>query len=107
MRDKTSTPVEEQLAEMKASFDLRWRADMRAIKAWQTQTGRTEVWPDHVDLVVWLLERCDAQAAQIADLLPRLIHDPSCRISRYHHPMATDLPQSECNCCLAELLTAK
>jgi hypothetical protein len=104
MKNEESTPAEAQLAEMKTSFDLRWRADMRAIKAWQTKTGRTEVWPDHVDLVVWLLEQRDVQNTQMVTLLPRLGHDPSCRISRYRHPMALDLPPSECNCYLAELL---
>ena len=44
-------------AESEASFGLRWKADMRAIKMWQQATGRTEVWPDHADLVVWLLGR--------------------------------------------------
>lgn len=44
-----------QLKEYKASFDLRWRADQHAIKRWQKKTGRKLVWPDHADLVVWLL----------------------------------------------------
>jgi hypothetical protein len=55
-------PLETQITEKDASFDLRWKADMRAIKAWQTKTGRTEVWPDHVDLVLWLLEQRDTSA---------------------------------------------
>lgn len=42
------------------SFDLRWNADMRAIKRWQAATGRELVWPDHADLCVWLLEQLDA-----------------------------------------------
>lgn len=47
-------------AEMTAGFNLRWKADMRAIKRWQAATGRDLVWPDHADLVVWLLEQLDA-----------------------------------------------
>ena len=47
--------------ELEASFDLRWKADMRAIKLWQGATGKTLVWPDHADMVVWLLEQLDAQ----------------------------------------------
>lgn len=38
------------------SFNLRWDADMRAIKRWQAEKpGRDMTWPDHADLVVWLL----------------------------------------------------
>jgi hypothetical protein len=48
-----------EVADMQASFDLRWAADMRAIKRWQTQTGRDLTWPDHADLVVWLLAEVD------------------------------------------------
>ncbi len=46
----------EARAELQATFDLRWKADMRAIKAWQAaHPGKELVWPDHADLVVWLL----------------------------------------------------
>lgn len=42
------------------SFDLRWDADMRAIKRWQAaHPGNDLVWPDHADLVVWLLEKLE------------------------------------------------
>lgn len=38
------------------SFDIRWNADMRAIKRWQdAHPGKDNVWPDHADLCVWLL----------------------------------------------------
>lgn len=43
------------------TFDLRWSADMRAIKRWQERTGRTLTHPDHADLVVWLLDERDAE----------------------------------------------
>ena len=55
-------PVDElrlQLIDREASFDLRWKADMRAVKRWQEATGKDMEWPDHVDLVIWLLERLD------------------------------------------------
>lgn len=43
------------------SFDLRWKADMRAIKRWQeAHPGNDLVWPDHADLCVWLMEQLDA-----------------------------------------------
>lgn len=50
-------------AELQATFNLRWDADMRAIKRWQAATGRELVWPDHADLVVWLLEQLEHNLA--------------------------------------------
>jgi hypothetical protein len=47
-----------EVAELRATFDLRWKADMRAIKMWQeAHPGKELVWPDHADLVVWLMEQ--------------------------------------------------
>jgi hypothetical protein len=46
--------------ELRAAFNLRWEADMRAIKRWQEATGRDQTWPDHADMVVWLLNERDA-----------------------------------------------
>ena len=51
--------LRDRIAELDATFDLRWKADMRAIKAWQAETGRDLTWPDHADLCVWLLYRQD------------------------------------------------
>jgi len=43
-----------------ASFNLRWRADQRAIKRWQeAHPGNDLVWPDHADMVVWLMDECE------------------------------------------------
>lgn len=52
--------------ELLHTFNLRWEADMRAIRRWQlAQPGprsRNELtWPDHADLVVWLLEQLEAR----------------------------------------------
>jgi hypothetical protein len=48
--------IKEENEEYKESFDLRWKADMRAIKMWQKDNpGNDLVWPDHADLVVWLM----------------------------------------------------
>jgi hypothetical protein len=45
-------------AELTAYFNLRWEADMRAIKRWQAaHPGNELTWPDHADMVVWLLEQ--------------------------------------------------
>jgi DNA-binding transcriptional regulator YdaS (Cro superfamily) len=52
--------AEADCAGMRATFDLRWKADMRAIKAWQEKTGEELVWPDHADLCVWLLAKLAA-----------------------------------------------
>lgn len=59
---ETSMPTTvEELAELRATFDLRWKADMRAIRRWQeAHPERGPVWPDHADLVVWLMEQHDA-----------------------------------------------
>ena len=40
--------------EYKASFDLRYKADQRAIERWRKATGREMVLPDQADLCVWL-----------------------------------------------------
>jgi hypothetical protein len=45
------------------SFDLRWSADVLAIARWrQAAPSRELTWPDHADLVVWLLS--DGRAAR-------------------------------------------
>lgn len=42
------------------TFDLRWKADMRAIKRWQAaHPGNDMVWPDRADMVVWLLDEME------------------------------------------------
>jgi hypothetical protein len=51
--------TEKERDELQHVFDLRWKASMRAIKLWQKRTGRKLVWPDHCDMVVWLLEQLD------------------------------------------------
>lgn len=50
--------VATELDELRATFQLRWDADMRAIKRWQAaHPGNELVWPDHADLVVWLMDQ--------------------------------------------------
>lgn len=51
-----------EAAEHDASFQLRWKTDMRAIERWQKATGRTMTWPDHADLCCWLMDQLDAAA---------------------------------------------
>jgi hypothetical protein len=40
-------------------LDRRWDADLRGAKKWQEATGKTLTWPDHAELVTWLLEQLD------------------------------------------------
>lgn len=50
--------MQEEIEDLQRTFDLRWQADMRAIKRWQeANPGNDLTWPDHADLVVWLLEQ--------------------------------------------------
>ena len=51
--------------EHEASFDLRWKADMRGIKMWQKEKpkARKLVWPNHADLVCWLIEQLDKKGS--------------------------------------------
>jgi hypothetical protein len=57
-----------EVEELQKTFDLRWNADMRAIERWQAATGQTLTWPDHADLVVWLLEQNDSLRAVLQRL---------------------------------------
>lgn len=57
---KTIAQLEQELAEHEASFDLRWKADMRAIARWRDgDPDRQLIMPDHADLCVWLLQERD------------------------------------------------
>lgn len=56
--DTLLVDVLEQLEDYDRSFDLRWNADMRAIRRWQqAHPGNDLVWPDHADLCVWLMDQ--------------------------------------------------
>jgi hypothetical protein len=61
-----------EIAEHDHSFELRWKADMRAIKMWHEAGGDELTWPDHADLVVWLLERM----TKIATIAAREMAEP-------------------------------
>lgn len=49
-----------KLAEHEHTFDLRWKATQRAIKRWQEANPGNDLWPDHADLCVWLMEQLAA-----------------------------------------------
>jgi len=54
----------EELVTLQTLFSMRWNADMRAIKMWQEAApGRDLTWPDHTDLLVWLLGELDKRKA--------------------------------------------
>lgn len=55
-----------QIAEKEKSFDIRWDADMRAIDRWHAVTNKKMIWPDHVDLVIWLLEQLEKKEKETA-----------------------------------------
>jgi len=44
-----------------------YAADMRAIKMWQEKTGKADTWPDHADLVCFLLEQLEKRPASPPD----------------------------------------
>jgi hypothetical protein len=55
----------ERIADLERTFDLRWKADIRAIARWRAAApGRNLTMPDHADLCVWLLERDDERKRQ-------------------------------------------
>jgi hypothetical protein len=60
----------EEIADHQASFDLRWKADMRAIDRWHDAGGHRLTWPDHADLVVWLLTQWLGEPGGEAERIP-------------------------------------
>jgi len=66
--------MEERVTELERSFDLRWKADQRAIKRWQAaHPGNDLIWPDHADLCVWLMEQLEQRQAALIEIAE---HDP-------------------------------
>jgi hypothetical protein len=57
--------LKQELLEHEQGFNLRWAADMRAIKRWQAaHPGREHTWPDCADLCVWLLEQLESRSGE-------------------------------------------
>lgn len=68
--------VMDELEEMRLLFELRRKADQRAITRWQADDpGRALVWPDHTDLVVFLLKKLEDADAQITQTQARRVDD--------------------------------
>src|SRR5688500_5957327 len=59
--------LDEEIADLRRTFELMWDADQRAIKVWQNaHPGSEMVWPDRSKLTLWLLERYDNLVAERA-----------------------------------------
>lgn len=54
--------ITQERDELQKIFDLQWDAQKRTIARWQAATGKHTTWPDHADLLVWLLEQLEASA---------------------------------------------
>lgn len=51
--------AEGELDELRHTFDLQWRASMRATRMWQEQTNQRSIWPDSANLMMWLMSKLD------------------------------------------------
>jgi hypothetical protein len=50
--------LKKEMEELQSTFDLQWKATLRGIQMWRAaHPGKEHVWPDHADLVVWLMEQ--------------------------------------------------
>jgi len=77
---------------LQLTFDLRWKADRRAIKRWQAaHPGNDLTWPDHADMVVWLMERYSPERV-LADRLAALLQ-------RNRDGYGGQMVVPECGCC--------
>lgn len=67
--------LREEYEDLQRTFDLRRKADMRAIGRWQAaHPGKEYVWPDRADMVVWLLEAHDDEASAMEpDIIGRAL----------------------------------
>jgi hypothetical protein len=63
--DSEIARLREERDDLRATFDVGWAANKRAVKMWQeAHPGNDLVWPDHADLVVWLMEQLVAKREQ-------------------------------------------
>lgn len=61
-------------AEHEASFELYYKAEMRAIEMWHAKGGDPKVWPDKAKMTVWLLEE-NARLRSLADELAAALRE--------------------------------
>lgn len=77
----------ETIEDHEQHFDLCWKADMRAIKRWQAETGRDLTWPDHVELVIWLGQERD----KLLETLTMATQELVAHNADYHHRTSKDV----------------
>lgn len=93
--DEYIAALEAELADMNSVFQLRQAADMRAIKRWQqANPGNDLVWPDQVDLTIWLEEKVAACEAQINDMGRDIIRQAETEIELADLTVQPSLPDS-------------
>ncbi len=46
-----------ELLELNSLFNIQWEATQKAIKMWQDKTGETNIWPDHKELLLFLMDK--------------------------------------------------
>lgn len=78
----------EKNLELEQLFELRFEADIRAIKRWQAAgPGRELRWPDHADMVVWLLDEADKLRAALKECADDLAAEIEARFNAIkRHP---------------------
>jgi hypothetical protein len=55
---KACARLREEVMELESTFNLRHKADMRAIQMWrEAHPGKELTMPDHADMVIWLLQK--------------------------------------------------
>jgi len=76
---ETADEAADRIEELEHLFDLRWAADMRAIRLWQSaHPDQPRTWPDHADLGTWCLsriEKLEAALRRIKDMHDGLVDD--------------------------------
>jgi len=59
----------DRIEELEQLFDLRWKADTRAIRLWQSaHPDQPRTWPDHADLGTWCLSRIEKLEAALREI---------------------------------------
>ena len=65
--------LKEMCDDLHMTFELRHKADMRAIEMWRKEhPGKELVVPDHADLVVWLISRDIARQQLVEQLVEQV-----------------------------------
>ena len=98
------------IEELEQLFDLRWAADMRAIKAWQiAHPDQPRTWPDHADLGTWCLSRIEKLEAALREIaegdIPRTVKIPfrdDGQSSKHDRCKHGQWFYEDCGCCIED-----